>query len=403
MSCRRWRSCGAAGRASAAGAAGAAAAAEPAEVLPGSSAQPMAAMRRTAAEDEGYSAEAGGTRELVAGPADLDAMARAPARGRDRRRRTPPAPRSAAAPPGSRTPAEGARPASAWPRAVRPRPGFAPATHRQRRPATLGMRVVGQRSGPARRSPGRASARQAAARVFLCHRSPGEPLRTPEAAAQRGCAPAAPGTARAAAAPRRAAFHQRQSDAADRWRAGAGDLRWRAGRAAAARGARARSEFSVRVRGELTAAQLGEHPRRRARQRPHLAVERSRRPAAREQSLVPAGGARAQRQGRASAVRAPGCPGQPRAAHAPRDRWRCARTLARGQLRELTQEELAALAGTGGAAAAGADWASKRAADAATRRPEQRDIGPVMLSGVAALAVFGRIGLARIACAPRPG
>ena len=68
--------------------------------------------------------------------------------------------------------------------------------------------------------------------VFLCHRSPGEPLLPPRTARrcrQRcGYAPqqrrgAGSEHRRAAAAPRRPPFHQHQSDAGRRWRTGAAD------------------------------------------------------------------------------------------------------------------------------------------------------------------------------------
>ena len=283
------------------------------------------------------------------------------------------------------------------PRAARRKCGSAPAAS----PSTAAPRRSAHAS-PRRdqvRLDGRlVRARQpvAGARVFLCHRSPGEPLRTPEGEAPRGCTAAAAGPARAAAAPRRAALHERQSHAAGGRRARAvtsdGELAERLQRGVHA----LTSEFSVRVRGELTAAQLAGHPERRTRQRRARggAALRGRRRRGCE-PLVRARRARCQRQAGAAAVRTPGRARQPRAAHAPRAarartrRWRAgafASSLRRSWLRCCPPAATRPRA---------AERRKRWPVMAAAGRPQQRDVGAgEALRQRQRVEVFGRIGLA---------
>ena len=314
------------------------------------------------AEDQGYSAEPGATRELVAGPQTWTADGARPcARARRRRRSAP-----AAAPPRQRAAAEperlqkvlaraglaSRREAEDWIRAGR--------LTVNSQPATLGMKVAPSDQVRLDGRLVRAQREHRGARVFICHRSPGEPLRTPDAAThQRGCAPAAPGDARAAAQARRAALHQRKSHAAVD---GGLELVTSDGALAEACSAAVHTfsgEFGVRVRGELTEENVESILRRELDSGEHLAVERcdaaGGEAANRWYTLVARGASGKhvrqlfERQGaivsRVQRVRL-----GPLALE---------RTLGRSQFRELTQEELDALLAPAAAEGEGEGWASK--------------------------------------------
>lgn len=217
-------------------------------------------------------------------------------------------------------------------------------------PATLGVRV-----GPHDevRLDGRrvhAAAGSARAAVFLCHRSPGEPLRTPDVAAESG------GLARQGLLerlPRRAGRRFISVSPMPRVDGGLelvtsdGALAQRLQRTAH----QLRSEFGVRVRGELTEAQLTGILSGALDSGAHLSVERCEsaggEAANRWYTLVARGASGKEvrqlfeRQGALVS----------RVLRTHLGPLALERSLARSQFRELTQEELAAL--TAAAAAGG--------------------------------------------------
>ncbi len=125
-------------------------------------------------------------------------------------------------------------------------------------PATLGMRVGAHDQVHLDGRLVRAQKAHTAARVYICHRSPGEPLRAPEGALPQGEAPALrPGLIERL--PRRAGRRfmtvspMPQVDGGLELVTSDGELALTLQRGVR----RLRSEFGVRVRGELTAEQLG--------------------------------------------------------------------------------------------------------------------------------------------------
>jgi 23S rRNA pseudouridine2605 synthase len=284
-------------------------------------------------------------------------MARAPARGREAGRRTAAAP--ARQPPAgeperlqkvlARAGLASRREAEDWIRAGRLTVNSAP--------ATLGMKVIP--SDQVRLDGRLVRAQQPkspGARVFICHRSPGEPLRTPEASSLSADA-RLPRQAMLERLPRRAGRRFISISPMPRVDGGLelvtsdGALAERLQRLVHTFG----GEFGVRVRGELTEANLQSILAGELDSGEHLVVERcdgaGGEAANRWYTLVARGASGKQvrqlfeRQGaivsRVQRVRL-----GPLALE---------RTLGRSQFRELTQEELEALLAPAAAAAAGAD------------------------------------------------
>jgi 23S rRNA pseudouridine2605 synthase len=291
-------------------------------------------------------------------------MARAPARGRDgRRSRTPAAAaavreRSAGEPERlqkvlARAGLASRREAEDWIRAGRLTVNSQPATLGMKITATDQVRLDGRLVRAQPKSTG-------AARVFICHRSPGEPLRTPEAASIHPDA-RLPRQALLERLPKRAG--RRFISVSPMPRVDGGLELVTSDGALAERLQRLvhtfASEFGVRVRGELTDANLANILAGGLDSGEHLAVERCEgaggEAANRWYTLVARGASGKQvrqlfeRQGalvsRVQRIRL-----GPLALE---------RTLGRSQFRELTQEELDALLTPATAAAAGEDWASK--------------------------------------------
>jgi 23S rRNA pseudouridine2605 synthase len=291
-------------------------------------------------------------------------MARAPARGRDGRRSRTPAAAAAVRQRASGEPERlqkvlaqaglaSRREAEDWIRAGR--------LTVNSQPATLGMKIT---AADQVRLDGRLVRAQpkstGGARVFICHRSPGEPLRTPEAASIHPDA-RLPRQALLERLPKRAG--RRFISVSPMPRVDGGLELVTSDGALAERLQRLvhtlSSEFGVRVRGELTEANLANILAGELDSGEHLAVERcdgaGGEAANRWYTLVARGASGKQvrqlfeRQGalvsRVQRIRL-----GPLALE---------RTLGRSQFRELTQEELDALLTPVAAAAAGADWASK--------------------------------------------
>ena len=220
-------------------------------------------------------------------------------------------------------------------------------------PATLGARVT---PGDQVRLDGRlvrAESPVAGARVFLCHRSPGEPLRTPEGEPAEGAPLPRPGLLERL--PRRAGRRFMSISPMPRVDGGLelvtsdGALAERLQRLVHA----LTSEFSVRVRGELTAAQLQGILSGALDSGAHVAVQR----------CEAAGGEAANRY---YALAARGASGKQvrqlferqgalvsRVQRTHLGPLALERALGRGRFRELTQEELAALVAGAEAAASG--------------------------------------------------
>ncbi|MBS0577663.1 MAG: 23S rRNA pseudouridylate synthase B [Proteobacteria bacterium] len=226
-------------------------------------------------------------------------------------------------------------------------------------PATLGMKV-----GPADQvrldgRPVRVQAQDAGARVFICHRSPGEPLRTPDAASPQPEA-RLPRQALLERLPRRAGRRFISISPMPRVDGGL-ELVTSDGALAERLQRRVHTltgEFGVRVRGELTEANLSSILGGELDSGERLQVER----------CEPAGGEGANRW---YTLVARGASGKQvrqlfertgalvsRVQRVRLGPLALERALGRSQFRELTQEELAALLAAP-AAAAGADWASK--------------------------------------------
>ncbi len=288
-------------------------------------------------------------------------MARAPARGRERRRSAPGA-AARVAPAGeperlqkvlARAGLASRREAEDWIRAGRLTVNSAP--------ATLGMKVTA--ADPVRLDGRLVRAQHAAgpgARVFICHRSPGEPLRTPDA----------PVPGAEARLPRQALLERLPKRAGRRFISVSPMPRVDGGlELVTSDGALAErlqrivhtfvSEFGVRVRGELSEANMAGIRGGELDSGEHLQVERCEgaggEAANRWYTLVARGASGKQvrqlfeRQGalvsRVQRVRL--------------GPLTLERTLGRSSFRELTQEELAALLSPAAAEAAGAAWASK--------------------------------------------
>ncbi len=288
-------------------------------------------------------------------------MGRAPARGRDRRRSSPAAAArvaAAAAPERlqkvlARAGLASRREAEDWIRAGRLTVNSAP--------ATLGMKVT---AADQVRLDGRLVRAQhlasAGARVFICHRSPGEPLRTPDAAAS-GSEARLPRQALLERLPRRAG--RRFISISPMPRVDGGLELVTSDGALAERLQRSVhtfvGEFGVRVRGELSEASVANIKGGELDSGEHLSVERCEaaggEAANRWYTLVARGASGKQvrqlfeRQGalvsRVQRVRL--------------GPLSLERTLGRSSFRELTQEELAALLSPAGADAEGEGWASK--------------------------------------------
>jgi 23S rRNA pseudouridine2605 synthase len=287
-------------------------------------------------------------------------MARAPAGGRDRRRSAPAASAARPRPAGeaerlqkvlARAGLASRREAEDWIRAGR--------LTVNSEPASLGMKVA---ASDQVRLDGRLVRTQQsqtpAARVFICHRSPGEPLRTPEAGSVSADA-RLPRQALLERLPRRAG--RRFISVSPMPRVDGGLELVTSDGALAERLQRLvhtlSSEFGVRVRGELTEANVASILGGELDSGEHLAVERCEgaggEAANRWYTLVARGASGKEvrqlfeRQGalvsRVQRVRL-----GPLALE---------RALGRSQFRELTQEELDALLAP--AAGAGEAWASK--------------------------------------------
>ncbi len=288
-------------------------------------------------------------------------MARAPARGRDGRR-----------PAGTTAAAAKARPAGAPERLQKMLANAGLASRREAEdwiragrltvnsePASLGMKVGATDQVRLDGRLVRAHAKSAGARVFVCHRSPGEPLRTPEAVT----------THPDARLPRQALLDRLPKRAGRRFISVSPMPRVDGGlELVTSDGALAErlqrlvhtlsSEFGVRVRGELTDANIDNILAGELDSGEHLAVERCEgaggEAANRWYTLVARGASGKQvrqlfeRQGalvsRVQRIRL-----GPLALE---------RTLGRSQFRELTQGELDALLAPVPPAAA-EDWASK--------------------------------------------
>ena len=196
--------------------------------------------------------------------------------------------------------------------------------------------------------------RVAGARVFLCHRSPGEPLRTPEGEPAEGAPLPRPGLLERL--PRRAGRRFMSISPMPRVDGGLELVTsdGRARRAPAARRARADERVQrAGARGAHRRAARG-HPERRARQRRTrggAALRGRRRRGLRiATTRSPRAGPAASRCGSCSNARA-----RSSAACSARTSGPLAleRALGRGRFRELTQEELAALVAGADAAASG--------------------------------------------------
>lgn len=218
--------------------------------------------------------------------------------------------------------------------------------------ATLGMRVSAHDQVRLDGRLVRAQPQDEGARVFICHRSPGEPLRTPDAVGPAGEGP----VLRAALIerlPRRAGRRFMTVSPMPRVDGGL-ELVTSDGALALTlqRGVRKlTSEFGVRVRGELTEAQLARIAGGELDSGAHLAVE----------SCTPAGGEGANRW---YTFKARGASGKDvrqlierqgalvsRVMRTHLGPLTLERSLGRGRFRELTQEELGALVPAAGAAA----------------------------------------------------
>lgn len=219
-------------------------------------------------------------------------------------------------------------------------------------PASLGMRVSAHDQVRLDGRLVRAQPQDEGARVFICHRSPGEPLRTPDAADPGTPAP----LLRAALIerlPRRAGRRFMTVSPMPRVDGGL-ELVTSDGALALTlqRGVRAlTSEFSVRVRGELSEAQLTAITGGALDSGAHLEVE----------SCTAAGGEGANRW---YTLKARGASGKDvrqlferqgalvsRVMRTHLGPLTLERSLGRGRFRELTQEELSALVPAAGAAA----------------------------------------------------
>jgi 23S rRNA pseudouridine2605 synthase len=219
-------------------------------------------------------------------------------------------------------------------------------------PATLGARVTASDQVRLDGRLVRAASRVAGARVFLCHRSPGESLRTPEGETAEGAPLPRPGLLERL--PRRAGRRFMSISPMPRVDGGL-ELVTSDGALAARlqRGVHAlTSEFSVRVRGELSPAQLAGILSGALDSGAHLAVQR----------CEAAGGEGANRW---YALGTRGASGKEvrqlferqgalvsRVLRTHLGPLALERILGRGRFRELTQEELAALV-AGDAAASG--------------------------------------------------
>jgi 23S rRNA pseudouridine2605 synthase len=219
-------------------------------------------------------------------------------------------------------------------------------------PATLGARVTPSDQVRLDGRLVRAASRVAGARVFLCHRSPGEALRTPEGETAEGAPLPRPGLIEQL--PRRAGRRFMSISPMPRVDGGL-ELVTSDGALAARlqRGVHAlTSEFSVRVRGELSPAQLAGILSGALDSGAHLAVQR----------CEAAGGEGANRW---YALATRGASGKEvrqlferqgalvsRVLRTQLGPLALERILGRGRFRELTQEELAALV-SGDAAASG--------------------------------------------------
>jgi len=220
-------------------------------------------------------------------------------------------------------------------------------------PATLGARVTPSDQVRLDGRLVRAASRVVGARVFLCHRSPGEALRTPEGETAEG-APL-PRAGLLERLPRRAGRRFMSISPMPRVDGGLelvtsdGALAERLQRGVHALA----SEFSVRVRGELTAAQLAGILAGALDSGAHVAVQR----------CEAAGGEAANRY---YALAARGASGKQvrqlferqgalvsRVQRTHLGPLTLERALGRGRFRELTQEELAALLSGADAAASG--------------------------------------------------
>jgi 23S rRNA pseudouridine2605 synthase len=288
-------------------------------------------------------------------------MARAPARGRERRRSAPAtATRDAAAGEPerlqkvlARAGLASRREAEEWIRAGRLTVNSAP--------AALGMKVT---AADQVRLDGRLvraqHARSPGARVFICHRSPGEPLRTPDAAVP-GAAARLPRQALLERLPKRAG--RRFISVSPMPRVDGGLELVTSDGALAERLQRLvhtfSSEFGVRVRGELTEASLASIKGGELDSGAHLRVDR----------CEAAGGEAANRW---YTIAARGASGKQvrqlferqgalvsRVQRVRLGPLALERTLGRSSFRELTQEELAALLAPAAEEAEGAGWASK--------------------------------------------
>ena len=219
-------------------------------------------------------------------------------------------------------------------------------------PATLGARVTPSDQVRLDGRLVRAASRVAGARVFLCHRSPGEALRTPEGESAEGAPLPRPGLIERL--PRRAGRRFMSISPMPRVDGGL-ELVTSDGALGARlqRGVHAlTSEFSVRVRGELSPAQLAGILSGALDSGAHLAVQR----------CEAAGGEGANRW---YALATRGASGKEvrqlferqgalvsRVLRTHLGPLALERILGRGRFRELTQEELAALV-SGDAAASG--------------------------------------------------